>query len=352
MDLNDHAQFSEIDTQGMLDHINGLPAQLKVAYEMGMNLPLPLIVPIKSIVAAGMGGSAIGADLIAAYVSDHLQVPFIVHRDYGLPAFAAGSEMLVILSSHSGNTEETLSSFFAALERGCQVIVITTGGKLELEGVKAGVPIWKFSHTGQPRTAVGFSFGLILALITRLGLINSVESELEEALVVMEELKNRIKADVPVMLNSAKRQAGQFIGRHVSIYAGGFLAPVARRWKTQLNEVAKSFAAFEILPEADHNTLAGIYNPGQQVSQEYAMFLASSLDHPRNQLRLKKTRELFMLEGIATDTLNAKGKSRLAQIWSALLFGDYVAYYMALLYNIDPTPIPPIAELKEAMTDN
>jgi len=351
MELNDHLNFSQVDSENMLNHIDNLPAQLGSAYELGMRLPLPEIKPVTNIIAAGMGGSAIGADLLAAYLSDRSTLPFIVHRDYGLPAFAAGRDTLVIISSHSGNTEEALSAFSTALERGCQVVVISTGGKLEEEGLRAGVTVWKFEHTGQPRTAVGFSFGLLLALITRLGLVDDASAELEEACAVMSALQTRIKADVSLLQNPAKRQAGQFVGRHVMIFASGFMTPVARRWKTQFNEVAKAFASFEALPEADHNTLAGIYNPSEQVFHEYAMFLATSLDHPRNQIRLQKTRELFMVEGVAADSFNAKGDSRMAQMWSALLFGDYVAYYLAILYDTDPTPIPPIVELKEAMKE-
>lgn len=349
MELNAHQQFSQIDTENMLDHIDGLPEQLIFAYQLGMNLDLPKMEPVNTIVVAGMGGSAIGADLLAAYAMDQLRVPFIVHRDYGLPAFAIGRDKLVVVSSHSGNTEEALSAYQVALERGCQVVVVTTGGSLAEAAEQAGTPVLRFEHTGQPRAAVGFSFGLLLVLLSRLGLIADASAEVEETHAVLTALKSRIQADVPLMQNPAKRQAGQFVGRHVMIFAGSLLAPVARRWKTQFNEVAKTFAVYEPLPEANHNTLAGIYNPPEHVRHAYGMFLAAGQEHPRNQLRLQRTRELFMLEGIATDFFNAKGESRMSQMWSALLFGDYVAYYLAILYDMDPTSIPPITALKEAM---
>lgn len=350
MDLNDYQHYVHIDIDNMLGHIDALPAQLDTAFRLGMTQAMPEEGPIKQIVVAGMGGSAIGADLLAAYLADQLPVPFIISRDYDLPAFASGPATLVVVSSHSGNTEESLSAFTAAQERGCRIVSVCTGGKLEAVSRQAGVPVWIFNHKGQPRAAVGFSFGLLLALVTRLGLINDPAMEVQQTCEVMAELQSRIRAEVPVMQNPAKRQAGQFVGRNVRIFAGGFMAPVARRWKCQFNEVAKAFAAFEPLPEADHNTLAGIYNPQSQTGHEYAMFLAASLDHPRNQERVIKTREILMLEGIATDTFNARGKSRLTQMWSSLLFGDYVAYYMALLYDVDPTAIPPITALKEEMS--
>lgn len=141
------------------------------------------------------------------------------------------------------------------------------------------------------------------------------------------------------------------VGRHVTVFTSGFMAAVARRWKCQINEVAKAVASFEVLPEADHNTLAGICNPQVLMSTELAIFLKASADHPRNQLRVDKTREIMMLEGVGTDFFNAKGKSRMAQMWTTVLFGDYLAYYLAMAYHTDPTPIPPIVELKESMSD-
>lgn len=349
MDLNDYQNFPLIDTDNMIGHIDALPAQLLEAYQLGMSLELPTNGMVSKILVAGMGGSAIGADLLAAYLADRLPVPLIVHRDYDLPAFATGKETLVVVSSHSGNTEEALAAFDAALRGGCQLLTICTGGALEQKSLAAGIPVWKFEHQGQPRTAVGYSFGLLLALLVRLGLIAEQVHEVEQACTVMTALQSRIRVDIPLMQNPAKRQAGQFIDRHVTIFASGLLSPVARRWKTQFNEVAKAFAAFEVLPEADHNTLAGIFNPDQLVTHEYAMFLSAPLDHPRNTERIAKTREILILEGIGTDTFTAKGDTRLAQIWSSLLFGDYVAYYLAILYGTDPTPIPPITALKDEL---
>jgi len=350
MDLNDTLHFADVDTEDMLGHIDGLPAQLQMAYQLGSQLRLPPMHPVNRVVVAGMGGSAIGADLLAAYLADQLVVPFYVHRDYGLPKYAMGERTLLVISSHSGDTEESLSAFEMGRANECQLLAICTGGKLAREAEENHIPLWKFDHSGQPRTAVGYSFGLLLALLDRLGLVTDKHADIADAVNVMTQLQTQIKAEVPVIQNPAKRQAGQFIGRDVTVFGSGFLAPVARRWKTQINEVAKAFASFEMLPEADHNTLAGIYHPEELIERKYVMFFDASSDHPRNRTRVAKTKEIFMLEGIATDIFVAKGETRLAQMWSTLLFGDYVAYYMALAYDTDPTSIPPIAALKEFLT--
>ncbi len=350
MDLNDYQQFALIDREDMLGHIKSLPSQLEEAWRLGQTLPLPEMSPVQNIVVAGMGGSAIGADLLAACVSNRLRVPFVVHRDYDLPAFAAGKGTLVVASSHSGNTEEVLSAFEQGLKNDCQLIAVCTGGKLEARAKETGVPVWKFEHQGQPRTAVGFSFGLLLALLTRLGMIADPADELGNAVDVMRALQEKIDAHIPILKNPAKRLAGQLFDRHLTIFASGFMAPVARRWKTQLNEVAKAFASFEYLPEADHNTLTGIYNPSGNANLEFSLFIKAVADHPRNLLRIEKTQQIMMLEGVGTDTVTVKGDTRMSQMWNALLFGDYLAYYLAMAYETDPTPIPPIAALKEEMS--
>jgi glucose/mannose-6-phosphate isomerase len=126
------------------------------------------------------------------------------------------------------------------------------------------------------------------------------------------------------------------------------LAPVARRWKTQLNEIAKTGAGFEALPEADHNALAGLVNP-PVLMQTMSLFLQSPSDHPRNHLRLELTRRGFMVEGLNTDVYNANGESALAHIWTALHFGDYLAYYLAMVYEVDPTPVDALQTLKATL---
>jgi glucose/mannose-6-phosphate isomerase len=127
------------------------------------------------------------------------------------------------------------------------------------------------------------------------------------------------------------------------------MAPVARRWKSQINELAKAVASYEVLPEADNNALGGIYFPQEALDKEIAVFLQSSLEHASNQLRVTETRQIMMCEGINTDLVHIKGRTRLDQIWYGILLGDFVACYLAMCYEVDPTPIPSILALKEAM---
>ncbi len=354
MNLDEPATFEKLDSLNMQGEIDHLPDQLLEAWELGQGQPLPWEGgSIRQVVLAGMGGSAIGADLLAAYLAPTCRVPIFVWRDYGLPAWARGTETLVIVSSHTGDTEEPLSTYEAAIEAGCRRIAITTGGMLEKQALAAKEPVWKFEHGGQPRAAVGFSFGLLLAAFSRLGLTGeAVEATTKVVTTTTEEMKkqqDKLLAAVPVVTNPAKRQAGQVMGRWVKIYGAGLLEPVARRWKTQLNELSKAGAGFEILPEADHNALAGILNPLEIQSHTLTIFLRSSFEHDRNQLRTELTRHSFMVEGLNTDMYTAKGDTALAQMWTALHFGDYMAFYLAMLYGVDPTPVEALTNFKAAM---
>ncbi|HET59075.1 MAG TPA: SIS domain-containing protein, partial [Chloroflexi bacterium] len=334
MNLDNYENFTKLDPHNMLAHIDGLPTQIQTAWQYGSNLELPEWQDIQQVVIAGMGGSAIGADLLVAYIQSACLTPVFVHRDYDLPAWAYGAQTLVIVSSHSGNTEETVSIFNQARANGCLTLTITTNGKLEELSKRHGLPLWKFDYKSQPRAAVGYSFSLLLAALTRLGLIPDPSEEVISAVETMRAEQAHIKADIPVVKNPAKRLAGQLIDRWVTVIGADILAPVARRWKTQINEIAKAWAQFEFLPEADHNSLAGSQNPQDMFSHLMVLFLQAPSNHPRNQLRSQLTSKAFMLQGMGTDTFYAKGNTPLAHMWSTLHFGDYLAYYLAMAYEV------------------
>ena len=349
MDLNDHNTFRKIDTQNYLGEIDNLPNQLEAAYQQGTRLSLPDWHGIQRVLIAGMGGSAIGADLLAAYASPLSPVPIFVQRNYTLPAWARGPETLLVASSHSGNTEETLAIFEQAEKGHCRTLALCTGGKLAQAAKEANIPLWTFEHDGQPRAAVGYSFGLLLALISRLDLLPDPSAELTGAISAMRKQQESLLPDIPLANNLAKRTAGQLIGRWVMVFGADILEPVARRWKTQLNELAKAWAQFEVLPEADHNALAGLVQPEAELSNAMVLFLRAKSYYPRNLIRAELTKQAYMLEGLNTDFIDAQGDSLLANMWTALHLGDYVAYYLAMLYEIDPTPIPALEGFKKQL---
>ncbi len=345
MSFEDLAAMRRLDSQGLIDQMYQLPDQLENAWNLGQILPLPDREGLVNIVAAGVGDSVAGLELAAAYVSNMCPLSISICRQYSLPAWAWGPGTLVIVSSHTGNDEEAESVFEQAHTRGCRVVVLTTGGRLSALGKQHGDPCWLFEFSGQPRQAVGFSFGFLIACLFRMELIPDPQPDLRDALHALRNQLTNLLPDVPVAFNPAKRLAGQMIGRWVVIMAADDLEPVARRWKSQINQVSKTWAGFEGLPEADHHTPAGLSHPEGALMQMIALFLAAPSNHPRNQLRLDLTRQMFMVQGINTDVLYAKGESAMAYLWTLVILGDYTSYYLAIACGEDPTPVEAISLL-------
>lgn len=350
MNLDDYSSFSQIDSKDMISQINNLPDQLEFAWDLGRKLPLPDWKGIDRVLVAGMGGSAISADLITAYLSSKCPLPIFVHRNYDLPQWAKGPNTLVIASSHSGNTEETLSAFEAAVSNSCRILVMTTGGQLAKRVTDTQAVLWRFEHEGQPRAAVGYSFALVLAALNRMGLVSDPTEDLYGATKAMRSQQEGLLPEVEAVNNLAKRTAGQMMGRWIVVVGADILEPVARRWKGQISEISKAWGQFEFLPESDHNTLAGLLNPEEVLMHTMVLFLRASSYHPRNLLRSNLTRKAFMVEGLNTDFIDGKGETPLSQMWTALHLGDYTTYYLAMAYEVDPSPVATIEEFKREMS--
>lgn len=352
MDLDDYNNYANVDENDMLSEIDSLPTQLEKAWRLAAGQKFDRFCDCSSIVLAGMGGSAIGADLIASYLENQIKIPIVIHRNYGLPFWTAGKNYCVIVSSHSGNTEEALSSLDEAIKRDCSVIAVTTGGQLHQYALENCVPVVRFSHAGQPRSAVGFNFGILLSILCQIGLVGNQEGAIQGCLDFMKEQQKRLVASVFTADNPAKQLASRLTNRFITVYAADFLIPVARRWKGQLNELVKVWAQFDVIPEANHNSLAGILEPREKLKDQYAIFLNSNLLLQKNQIRIEMMEKELVSNGIASEVVMASGASRLAQMWFNILLGDYMAYYLAILYDQDPTPIQPIIAFKKKITES
>ena len=349
INLDDLDLLKRLDPDGMLARIAELPQQCRDAWANVQAFGLPGdYAQVDGIVIAGMGGSAIGGDLVRCLAEPECPVPILISRDYTLPAFV-GPGTLVIASSYSGSTEETLSAFAQARERGAKLLAITTGGKLARQAMEWGAPLLTFSYQSQPRAALGHLFTLLLGVVGRLGLIADKSVDLEEAIVVMESLQGEIKETVPTAQNPAKQLARKLYGHLPFVYGAGVLSEVAHRWKTQFNENSKAWGVFDVLPELNHNTVLGYEFPADLAENAVVVMLTSSLDHPRTQVRFQVTDEILARRGVAWETIEARGRSPLAHVLSTIHLGDYVSYYLAMFYEVDPTPVEIIAYLKERL---
>ena len=349
VNLDDMASIQRIDPGGMGRHIAEFPGQCREAMGLVRSGGVPEEYGLAdSIVILGLGGSAIGGDLVRALVEYECRVPMLINRDYRLPAFV-NDHTLIIASSYSGNTEEVLSALREALEREAMCMAITTGGELARLFQREGLPLITFEYDSQPRAALGYSFTTLFALLQELGFVGDGSSGLEEAIEGLVPLGSRVGVEVPEVENPAKQMARRLEGRLPVIYGAGHLSEVARRWKCQFNENSKGWAFWEVLPELNHNAVAGYEFPDSVARNVHVLLLATELYLPRHRARMEVTSEILGQKGISHESVQVMGGSTIAQLLWAIHLGDYVTYYLALLRGVDPSPVDSIAYLKERL---
>ena len=349
VNLDDLKIYNKFDPENMLAHIKELPMQCEQAWQAAMdfNLP-PHYANVDKVVILGMGGSAIGGDLVKSLAQAELKVPVIVHRDYGLPA-CVDVRTLLIASSYSGNTEETLSAFEAALGAGYKKLVITTGGKLKELADYEKIPVFKIEYRSQPRAALGFSFLPALCFMQRLGFVGDKSADVAETVQLLEQMSSRLDEKSPVKRNPAKQLAQRLYGRLAVIFGAGITTEVAHRWKTQINENSKAWAFYEIFPELNHNATVGFPLPKEIAAKIRVIMLRSPGFNDRIKLRYEVTAELLKQAGVACEYIDSEGTSPLAQMVGLVSLGDWASYYLAILYKVDPSPVKVISYLKERL---
>lgn len=347
-DIDDPRTLETLDPSDMRRHLSGLPAQCRRAWQQALALPLPSgYTGVKRVVVAGMGGSAIGGDLAAA-IARLEGKEVTVHRDYA-PLPPINRDTLLVFSSYSGMTEETLSCVEAALDSPARKLALTSGGRLAEAARERGIPVLPIDYASPPRAALGYGLFGLLGLLHRVGFLTGVASGLDAALATMDSVVEHLHESHPTAANPAKQLARKLEGKLTVIYGAGFLEPVARRWKTQLNENSKAWAFFEALPELNHNSVVGYPNPAPIAGSSFVALLSSPLLHPRHRLRIQVTQEILERHGVAHQELQGEGEGPLGHMMSLLLLGDYASYYLALLYGVDPTPVEVINYLKERL---
>ncbi len=340
-------RIRQADPEDMLGRIKELPKQVRDAWAIAGRASIPPAYgDVRNIVVSGMGGSAIGGDLAAALAQGELAVPMTVHRDYGLPAYV-GRDSLVIASSYSGNTEETLSSFEEARKRGAKIVAITTGGRLAELATAASSPLVTFAYAARPRATLGYSLTLVLGILVRMGLVRDMAKDVDAALADVAKLQERVHEGA--RSNDAKKLAMALAGRVVFVYGAGAMGVMARRVKGQWNENAKNWAAFDVLPELDHNAVVGFPHPGIAKQALAVLLLRSSADSGRHRVRWEVTKELLDQAGIEHHSIELTGSSLLSEVLQATYYTDHVSFYVALLNGADPSPNRSIDFLKDRL---
>jgi glucose/mannose-6-phosphate isomerase len=338
--------IAAVDGTGQMADVLGLPEHLRDALWRVESANLAPQDSAGGLVVAAMGGSAIGGSLALAALGDRASRPIVVSRDYGLPPWTT-PDTTVLCSSYSGDTEETLAAYDAAGALGARRIVCTTGGALATSARADGVPVIPLPGGFQPRAAVGYALVVALEVAALAGVGERLHTEIDVAAEHAEQLIARWGPDAPED-SLAKSLARSLNGTIPQIAGADLTAPIAYRWKTQINENANAPAFAAELPELDHNEIVG-WEGAPELGRFSAVFLDDSDLHPRVRARIGLTLDVIGEQAATRHRIQSIGETRVARLVSLVLLGDLVSTYMAVLAGRDPSAIDPINRLKAAL---
>jgi glucose/mannose-6-phosphate isomerase len=339
MNLDDEQLWAAPAVQTVLAGLTSMADELWRGWQAGQAMPWQAK-PLQQVLVVGIGEAGLAADAFAELAEQGREVLVLAWRRGTLPLWAQGEHTLVICLAQADETEVRIAWEQARAQK-CNRLLLGDGMLVE-----------RFAAQNQPVWRVGASLfawlGALLALAGRNGWLT--ELRVEDACALLMERQGVLLPETPVASNSAKRMAGQLIGRQTVVVAGDGLRAAAQAWKEWINRYAKNWAQVAWLPELDEDGLAATCLPTEVATHSVLVFLRSANEAAHSRLRADLTREAFLMEGVATDFFDAAGDDRLAQLCSALQFGAFTALYLALAQGVDPTPSPLLAELN-AMLD-
>ena len=350
--LDDLTTLQANDPENMYNRIFDLPEQMQDALRIGLSWQVDAndFSDIKNIVVVGMGGSAIGGDLARTFLQSKLVVPFSVCRHYELPEYV-DDESLVIASSYSGNTEETLAAVDDAINRKAMIAAMTTNGMLEDVCKLNDIPYVTLPAGLQPRAALGYSFVPLMVFFEKIKLVRNVSSEIEKVVTGLKRFREPHIEDNKSDSNPAKLLAEKIKGRMAVIYTGPTLMDVVGvRWKGQICENSKNLAFVNQFAEFNHNELVGWSDVAAQFKDQLiVIMLHDQDDHSQIRKRMGIVKGLIKKTGVEVVDIESQGDTVLARMFSLIQMGDFVSYYLAALNRVDPTPVNVIQELKGAL---
>ena len=303
---------------------------------------------LDGVLICGMGGSAIGGDLVRTLAEPSAPVPVLVNRAYTVPGWV-GERSLVVASSYSGGTEETLSAFDAARRRGARILAVTSGGTLAEQARADGLDAIEIPGGLQPRAALGYSLGVLLRLADAAGLADLSQQTMDAALNAARQRAADYDRDADG--NAARDLSAVLEGALPVVYTGvGFLEAVGMRWRTQIHENAKHPAVGNVLPELDHNEIMGFESgPAELLARMQVIALRDASDHGQVQKRFGATRDLVAPSIGGWHELESEGESALSRMLSLVQLGDWASFWLAMRKGVDPTPVETIQQLKKTL---
>lgn len=340
---------SDMTAERMMEFLYSLPEQFADCLERDFSLTARYKKEYHNIVVSGLGGSAIGGDILRTYVGQKANIPVVVVRDYDIPAFV-NQDTLFLAVSYSGNTEETLSAYSQAQEKKAAIICITTGGKLKARADEDGNAVVVIPSGLVPRAATGYLFAPLALLLEKLGIVSGVRQELEETITVLRKMRESLLPEVDTPYNLARMLAAKMKDSLPVIWGtAGITEVAALRFKAQINENAKCPAYYNVFPELNHNEIVGFEVPRKLLQEISCIILRDQYDNERVKRRIEISKDIIKDQVKNIVEVNSQGQSFLARFYSLVYIGDYASVYLALEYGINPTPVKVIDYLKNEL---
>ena len=343
MNITDYVK--KYDPQNQFDVLIKTSGQVEYAWKNKIDISSLKNKKFNKVLVTGLGGSAISADLMQNFLRDELTLPYFVNRNYFLPKFA-DENTLVVVSSYSGNTEETVEVFEAALKRNCAIVCISTGGKVEKIAVENKIPVVKIFPGLQPRYALGLSFFSLLKIFQELGLIENHDAVVNEIIKMWSEMGQELSSEN----NKAYNLAQELTGFIPVIYsAADITSAVGYRLKCQVNENSKLHAFHNVIPELNHNEIIGWESFTEKQFNAKVIAIIDEEYHPQVKRRFEITQELARKNGVEIISLQSSRQNFKLRLMELIYLGDWITYYLAVLRGYDPTEIDNINILKKRL---
>ncbi len=351
--LDNISEIKKLDSKNMLGSIQLLGEQIKEVWAIGEKFKLPAdCKKVNRLVIAGMGGSSLCAHILSELLKSDLKVPVELVRDYHLPEYV-DSKTLVIASSYSGGTEEAINAGREAKKRKAKVLVIAMGGELAAWAEENNIPVLTFSANnnpcGSPRMGLGYMIFGHAILWAKAGLIKFGETELKLVLDAVARFNLDFGTTAVGDINFAKTLASKTLGRSVWFVGARHLIGSAHAAANQMNENAKRFAGYFLIPELNHHLLEGMMNPKNNADNLLFVFLQSALYDAKINKRYEITKQIMDKCHVPHLTYQCQTADKLSQVCEVLVLSSYVSYYSAILQGIDPTAIPYVDYFKEQL---
>ncbi len=339
MNLDDISKIQQIDQGGMLDEIKNLSSQIQSSWSFVLQQQTLNFPHINQIFFAGLSFHKNISEILRVMVSESNVDIFSLDNHLILPNNCAGKRNLIILLLNNENANEMKNLLNQGLERNCEIFLLFKNQSIQDNFPKGTFPNWVLNDRSFARTTIGFDTFILYGILHKVGLVPDITEEIHTLIKNIDKTIQNNDFSVPIARNPAKRLAGQMVGRWLKIVGGGLMIPVANHWSDQINQFAKALCYSENIFHLVQHSLSGVLNPEKIAQQSMLIFLKSNFNDLAIENLIDQAKIELMCNGLGTDTYSAQGDNLLSQLWTTILFGDFLAYYLAIAYECDPSPI-------------